>query len=680
VPVTHTDSALCFWVLRQKRLYQKGKLSEEKIAKLEELQFNWQHGRQEWNVRFLELKRFYRLYGDSFLPNLNEFKQLYRWVCQQRFQYKLLIKGYKSTLTTSRVQKLLSIDFCFEDSRQQESELWDKRWSELKRYKQVNGNCLVHYIQAENAMLGKWAKKQCFLNENNKLTADRKMRLEKLEVEWFRNMLSWDERYAQLQNFVRIHKNCLVPNTGACKSLYSWINNQRYQYRLYCAGEKSYLTKNRIKLLTDIGIVLDGKENMRAEAKKKLLWESRVNQLELYKRKFGDCHVPNHHPDFPKLGQWVRRQRTLFQKKELPQSLIDRLDAIGFEWERKRETWACRFKELKDHYEKFGNCDVPYSENNKALIGWIRQQRHQYRLYCAGEKSFLTGERIKALSTLSFFETDVAVHLRWKDRYEELLLYKEKNGNCLVPKSYSPNPSLAHWVENQRKEYRRMIAGQKSSMTSEKVSALEGIGFVWNPKDYEWEINFNSLRQAIKNPPKGKKLQKLSSLNPDLQKWVSKQQAQIVRCMNGRSCKLPKERIEALLKLQLPFLGMRFYSTWSERYLELVRYRAKYGHCNVPQHYPDDPALGYFVKAQRSQYMKMIDGKKSCMTLERAIMLETIGFQWSALRKVSKEDGVAINNDGTNQKAKQHMSENEMLLQQWRNRFQNLQTNRPEKL
>jgi len=78
--------------------------------------------------------------------------------------------------------------------------------------------------------------------------------------------------------------------------------------------------------------------------------------------------------------------------------------------------------------------------------------------------------------------------------------------------------------------------------------------------------------------------------------------------------------------------------------------------------------------------MKMIDGKKSCMTLERAIMLETIGFQWSALRKVSKEDGVAINNDGTNQKAKQHMSENEMLLQQWRNRFQNLQTNRPEKL
>ena len=67
----------------------------------------------------------------------------------------------------------------------------------------------------------------------------------------------------------------------------------------------------------------------------------------------------------------------------------------------------------------------------------------------------------------------------WTKRFYELLSYRDKHGDCLVPRFYADNVSLGSWVFTQRQQYRASKEGKKSTMTDERVRLLESVGFVW---------------------------------------------------------------------------------------------------------------------------------------------------------------------------------------------------------
>jgi len=68
----------------------------------------------------------------------------------------------------------------------------------------------------------------------------------------------------------------------------------------------------------------------------------------------------------------------------------------------------------------------------------------------------------------------------WNQRHSELLEYKEKHGNCTVPRNQQ-NKQLGAWVINQRVFYRRYKQGKKDAyITAERIQKLEAIGFEWN--------------------------------------------------------------------------------------------------------------------------------------------------------------------------------------------------------
>ena len=70
---------------------------------------------------------------------------------------------------------------------------------------------------------------------------------------------------------------------------------------------------------------------------------------------------------------------------------------------------------------------------------------------------------------------------------------------------------------------------------------------------------------------------------------------------------------------------------WTSMLEELIEFRKRNGHCNVPHTSKELPALGRWVKRQRYQYKLMQEGKKeSTMTPERAQVLEQVGFVWDA--------------------------------------------------
>ena len=42
------------------------------------------------------------------------------------------------------------------------------------------------------------------------------------------------------------------------------------------------------------------------------------------------------------------------------------------------------------------------------------------------------------------------INASWKTRFDELIRYKEKRGDCKVPSEWPENPALGHWVTRQR--------------------------------------------------------------------------------------------------------------------------------------------------------------------------------------------------------------------------------------
>jgi hypothetical protein len=85
----------------------------------------------------------------------------------------------------------------------------------------------------------------------------------------------------------------------------------------------------------------------------------------------------------------------------------------------------------------------------------------------------------------------------WYKRLGELHDFKKKHGDCSVPQKYPGNPSLGTWVNKQRMEYKMYMEGLKTSMTPQKLQALEDLEFDWGKRkgDTAWEQKFNELRE-----------------------------------------------------------------------------------------------------------------------------------------------------------------------------------------
>jgi hypothetical protein len=60
---------------------------------------------------------------------------------------------------------------------------------------------------------------------------------------------------------------------------------------------------------------------------------------------------------------------------------------------------------------------------------------------------------------------------------------------------------------------------------------------------------------------------------------------------------------------------------WKQRYSELLLFRKKHGHCNVPRGYRRNPKLGAWVTKQRH---RLVDQKKN----SKRKLLEKLGFEW----------------------------------------------------
>ena len=238
------------------------------------------------------------------------------------------------------------------------------------------------------------------------------------------------------------------------------------------------------------------------EMKEKLgiSWLIRYKELMTFKQQNGHCNVPRSYAQNQQLANWVinqRKQYGLFCKNKPNRMTAERiaaLEKIGVEWGLdNNRRWQMRYEELMAFKQQNGHCSVPRKyAHNKPLVGWVATQRNHYRLLCKGKPSQMTTERVAALEKIGF-EWGLDNNSSWQMRYDELIAFKEQHGHCNVPRRYAHNKVLGLWVSSQRVQHGLLCKGKPSHMTTERVAALEKIGFQWSHCTVPYKYDDNKV-------------------------------------------------------------------------------------------------------------------------------------------------------------------------------------------
>ena len=272
--------------------------------------------------------------------------------------------------------------------------------------------------------------------------------------------------------------------------------------------------------------------------------------------------------------------------------IVDRLSAH----------WEEMFGLLVAYKDEHGHCNVPQTTvyRGENLGTWVNDQRTR--------KNLLSEDRIRRLEDIGFVWD--LLEAQWEEMFGLLVAYKDKHGDCNVPaKEEYRGENLGIWVNTQRQ------SKKKDNLSTERFQRLEGIGFVWDPFDAQWEEMFGLLI-AYKDEH-GHCDVPLSTVyrGENLGSWVQHRRA------DKKNGELSEDRIKRLD--EIGFVWDVLEAAWEEMFGLLVAYKDEHGDCNMPQTtvYRGE-SLGIWVGTQRKAKRK---GNLSAKHIRR---LENIGFVW----------------------------------------------------
>ncbi|WP_047986076.1 Helicase associated domain protein [Ornithinibacillus californiensis] len=400
----------------------------------------------------------------------------------------------------------------------------------------------------------------------------------------------WDAKYQQLIEYKERNGDCLVPSTySQNQQLAHWVNAQRMAY------QRNQLEEEKIDKLEQINFVWSARD---------YYWETMFKELCLYKEANGDCLVPDKYDSCPKLSNWVRVQRSLKLRGVLSDDKQKLLNDVGFIWDVLDTRWNDLYERLRKYMEQSiqNKFDVSIIPNDIELTKWIKQQRVHYR-----EKKLSDG-KISRLNLLGFVWDPYKS--RWEKAFEELIEYKEVNGNCLVPQSFE-NKQLANWVSVQRENYK------KGKLSNEKIQLLNEEGFVWDPYTLNWDRMYNRLLEYIKR--EGDTLvPRRYKEDAELGNWVSVQREAY------RRRKLAKNKIIKLNEVK--FIWEPNDYKWNLMYQKLLHYVEQNGNVSIPRR-GEFYRLAMWLKKQRALF------KDGSLKSKRYLTLKNIGVNFTENKK-----------------------------------------------
>lgn len=222
-----------------------------------------------------------------------------------------------------------------------------------------------------------------------------------------------------------------------------------------------------------------------------------------------------------------------------------------------KDNWEQMFREVVEYYKNYGHCNVPpHFPSNPTLGAWCIMQRSDYASRNKGYITPLTSEKIDMLNSIGFsFPLIRSERSSWRHMFDQLKIYKEKYGDCLVPQSFPDQPKLGRWVDKQRHWYKCMNQGKRVSLTQVQIKEMESIGFVWSVhKQQNWTEMFHELKEYYELHGNCLVSSQYKE-NAKLGRWVSQQRHHYKRWFAGKSSPMNKDtrRIQKLKELNFEF-------------------------------------------------------------------------------------------------------------------------------
>jgi hypothetical protein len=225
----------------------------------------------KWNEKLELLHIFKEIYGHTNVPQRYQHDPcLGAWVSKQRsYYYKLKIsEKRKKLLNFLKFEWSLGKYFFFDS-------VWNKRFEELKYFKNIYGHCNVPCKYSNNKELGNWVKNQRQFFKKKLLEKNRIFQLNNIGFEWIRRetplKLSWYERFKELKNYIIHYGNGMVPQRSG--ALGKWVQKQRDLYR------KNKLNYEKKELLCSINFIWNPRELF---SKKKAIPKTNFSNREVF--------------------------------------------------------------------------------------------------------------------------------------------------------------------------------------------------------------------------------------------------------------------------------------------------------------------------------------------------------------------------------------------------------------
>ncbi|KAL3773517.1 hypothetical protein ACHAWO_000513 [Cyclotella atomus] len=520
----------------------------------------------KWNKHIEELRRFKEQHGHIDVPRVEEYKKLYKFLDNQGQSYRRLIEGKRSTLTVRRIKDLdeLGIKWKVEPAQvamgmsqphdetepflklaTKQSETWDSRFEQLKKWHAQSGNFRVPYKinlgkkrsrdgnavdpDEETIKLGGWVKRQRSLYASGSLPAERTEKLNSIGFEFTPSRQSKDERIElQLGLLDALRKNSAL-NASQVADL-----NYLYDYWKHRAETGS----NR-PAFGNPGTAL-ASNNKHANK-----WAVQYEKLKEFKLKHGHMRIPRNGEDkeVKALSKWVDRQRDLYSKRQrgekdaLDDERISRLESIGFVWALRQDVTQFSVKRARPSLpvdvipDGIDLSHVFIGDNHRDVKEGVNNV-YQYR---------------------------------WETKLEEFKRYKAKIGIPRVsakvmqmyPDWLQQLQEMRKWIDNQRTFYHNGMTGKKNPLSDERIRLLVQAGFDFGsqkgkPVHYKsWNEKVEELKEfkkkyghtRVKAADKSDPLFKLS-------KWCQNQRTHYWMFMKGEKSCINEERIEVLEALE----------------------------------------------------------------------------------------------------------------------------------
>ncbi|KAJ1450291.1 helicase associated domain-containing protein, partial [Pelagophyceae sp. CCMP2097] len=436
------------WTSTQRLARKAGKLSAERIERLESVGFVWDTPATDWNAHFDQLAAYRAAEGHSVVPTkfvTADGNKLGSWVSMQQLARK------EGKLSPERIERLEAVGFLLQD------------------YRAEHGHCdvPVRFVAADGIMLGYWVQQQRRIYKTGELSPERFLRLKAVGFVWNPLASMWDANFEALTAYLAAHGNCAVPQTFAAAdgtNLGAWVSRLRQAYK---AGE---LSPERIERLE--AVVFVWRVPFRSAT---LGWDKTFELLQAYCEANGHCAVPDTFvaADGTKLGQWVAWQRSVHKAGKLSAERVERLEAVEFVWRSPvglAAAWDAHFELLAAYHAAHGNCVMPsnfVAADGTKLGSWVDRQRTAHH---TGKLSAERVERLKAVAFVWKVRVD-----GWDAHFELLGAYHAAHGDCALPYLFvaADGTKLGWWVSTQRR------AHKADGLSPERAERLEAFGLVW---------------------------------------------------------------------------------------------------------------------------------------------------------------------------------------------------------